>query len=399
MDYYDLLLAKNLGGNGGGSGGSTEWKRPADWPDLSKLDRTGEVLYLTYPADVDYGFIVLTVTSNCYVDIGHIESNEFVQETRYEPTSNSSARYYFGSESGGYKVIRITPRANNYSISKIDLFYSGQGNVDGNAVCSTCQRVLEIFGNAPYCATFDLRQCSFLQSVDVKNLKTAPSFGRCLQLKNIVLGGIDTSNVTDLSSRFEETNLEKIDLSSWNTSNVTNFSNMFKNCTNLKELVLPSGFVKSSATTLASMFANDYVLESVNMSGWNTSNVTTMEYLFGNCYCLLSGDLSSLNMSSMTSDNATRNIFEHSKLKVFRFPSTLTKFNGNAFWNNTIVAMFSPTLHFESTTPPALVNSLPSFAQGGKIYVPYSADHSILNAYKTATNWINYADYIFEESA
>jgi hypothetical protein len=30
------------------------------------------------------------------------------------------------------------------------------------------------------------------------------------------------------------------------------------------------------------------------------------------------------------------------------------------------------------------------------ICVPYSPDHSVLNAYKSATNWSNYADYIYE---
>jgi len=31
-----------------------------------------------------------------------------------------------------------------------------------------------------------------------------------------------------------------------------------------------------------------------------------------------------------------------------------------------------------------------------KIYVPYSADHSVLNSYKSATNWSSHADKIFE---
>ena len=31
-----------------------------------------------------------------------------------------------------------------------------------------------------------------------------------------------------------------------------------------------------------------------------------------------------------------------------------------------------------------------------KIYVPYSSDHSILNAYKTATNWTQFASKIYE---
>lgn len=33
------------------------------------------------------------------------------------------------------------------------------------------------------------------------------------------------------------------------------------------------------------------------------------------------------------------------------------------------------------------------------IWVPYSQDHSVLNDYKSATNWITYASYIMELDA
>ncbi len=55
--------------------------------------------------------------------------------------------------------------------------------------------------------------------------------------------------------------------------------------------------------------------------------------------------------------------------------------------------------HFLKTTPPTLgTNVFQSINNNTKIYVPYSADHSVLNAYKTATNWSTYASNIVEES-
>ena len=50
-------------------------------------------------------------------------------------------------------------------------------------------------------------------------------------------------------------------------------------------------------------------------------------------------------------------------------------------------------------TPPTLASSSNIFTvnSGVRIFDPYSADHSILNAYKTATNWTDYASYIVEE--
>lgn len=52
------------------------------------------------------------------------------------------------------------------------------------------------------------------------------------------------------------------------------------------------------------------------------------------------------------------------------------------------------------TTPPTLANSNVFNGMSTnyyKIYVPYSADHSILEAYKTATNWSTYAAIMVEE--
>jgi hypothetical protein len=50
---------------------------------------------------------------------------------------------------------------------------------------------------------------------------------------------------------------------------------------------------------------------------------------------------------------------------------------------------------FEPVTPPAVTaNLFPSIKKFGKIYVP---DASVA-AYKAATNWVSYADYIYPVS-
>lgn len=56
--------------------------------------------------------------------------------------------------------------------------------------------------------------------------------------------------------------------------------------------------------------------------------------------------------------------------------------------------------HFKPTTPPTLASTSSMFTVGTGvvIYVPYSADHSVLEAYKTASNWVSFASYIQEES-
>lgn len=53
-----------------------------------------------------------------------------------------------------------------------------------------------------------------------------------------------------------------------------------------------------------------------------------------------------------------------------------------------------------ATEPPIAQNTthgcFDNNASGRKIYVPYSEDHSILNAYKSATGWSRYSSAIFE---
>ena len=76
-------------------------------------------------------------------------------------------------------------------------------------------------------------------------------------------------------------------------------------------------------------------------------------------------------------------------------PASVTTINDYAFTNN-----YLKEFHLRPTTPPTIANTrgMPNVATfNGIIYVPYSADHSILEAYKTATNWSTYTQYIQEE--
>lgn len=73
-------------------------------------------------------------------------------------------------------------------------------------------------------------------------------------------------------------------------------------------------------------------------------------------------------------------------------PSGVTTVNARAFGD------VYTDIHFASTTPPTLSNTNAFTASDMLIiYVPYSADHSILEAYKTATNWSTFASYMQEE--
>lgn len=84
-------------------------------------------------------------------------------------------------------------------------------------------------------------------------------------------------------------------------------------------------------------------------------------------------------------------------LSSVTLPSTIIKINNSAFYQAYGVSEY----HMKPTTPPTLSNSNAFNSQRSdfKIYVPYSEDHSVLDAYKAATNWSSYASKIVEEDA
>ena len=78
-------------------------------------------------------------------------------------------------------------------------------------------------------------------------------------------------------------------------------------------------------------------------------------------------------------------------------PSTVTKIDEFAF----LFCDGNEEIHILATTPPELVSAT-AFSgtdQTLKIYVPWSEDHSVLNAYLAATNWSGKFDALREEEA
>ena len=147
-------------------------------------------------------------------------------------------------------------------------------------------------------------------------------------------------NVTDMSSMFYGCNaLTTLDLSSLDTSKVTSMSYMFSGCNALTTLAL-SDFGTNNATTMSNMFNSCRKLTTLDLSSFDTSNVTNMSGMFYGCSAL----------TTLIINNP----------KLFELKAT-NCFNNSAIANGT-----------------------------GYVYVP----DDMVDTYKTATNWLVYADQI-----
>ena len=84
-----------------------------------------------------------------------------------------------------------------------------------------------------------------------------------------------------------------------------------------------------------------------------------------------------------------------SRIQKYTIPETVTTLNSEAL----MYSYFLTELHCLPTTPPTMSNirAINGMSPNGIIYVPYSEDHSILEAYQTATNWSTFASKMQEE--
>jgi len=163
------------------------------------------------------------------------------------------------------------------------------------------------------------------------------------------------------------------------------YSSAFSGAISLESASLDKCTSYTGASDGTQAFYNCYNLVSCKLP----SSLTKIPYgFFTNCYSLTNVNIP--NGVTTIDNSAFSSCYSLSEIEI---PSSVTSIVNNAFQNCS--GLLSITV--KATTPPTLGNTtaLPTNT-GMKIYVPYSADHSILDAYKGATNWSNFASYMEE---
>lgn len=159
--------------------------------------------------------------------------------------------------------------------------------------------------------------------------------------------------------------------------------NAFNYCHCLETIELPDSIISIGAYA----FRNCYTLHGFAFPSGLTA---ISDYTFQGCHMLTSIEIP----ATVTSIGAGA---FHScyGLTSVTIPSSVTSIGDSAFLNCYGVSEY----HIGATTPPSLAGSsaFTGIAPDCVIYVPASANHSVLNAYKAATNWSVYAGKIQEE--
>ena len=160
-------------------------------------------------------------------------------------------------------------------------------------------------------------------------------------------------------------------------------SNAFDQCYNLERYTVPylTTIVKGST------FSTCYSLKKMTLSK-ETTEIGT--YAFQACRTI-----SKIEIPNKVTEIKNYAFKECQSATKTTIPASVTTIGKGAF----SVCRGMKEYHFQrSDSVPSLetivFDSIPSDCI---IYVPYSADHSVLEAYKTASNWVEYASYIQEE--
>lgn len=182
----------------------------------------------------------------------------------------------------------------------------------------------------------------------------------------------------------------------------------FRQCGSVKRLSIPEGVTVIEQQTFAGVNSAEVI------SIPDTINGTIGSYAFEYCYLITKLNIPvgvtsiganafacCYNLRHIELPEGVTTIGAHAftscfGIEDFVIPSTVTKINAFAFMYNDGANSF----HVRATTPPAMeATAFTDVAGNLMIYVPYSEDHSILNAYIAATGWSGKADHIVEEPA
>ena len=419
------------------------WQRPVDFPDYSKLDISDEeVLYLTYAVRANYGFICIKFRGATTIDIGTLNNGVYTVLSTENVADNTVYTKLLDNYQMDYIVVRVRP--NGGHITSFNTTNLGHQIINGLKYYPPYQSMVEAYGRLPFLTTLlnSFRNAGNLKSVTLIDMNSVNSFERILndsrEIENVDIAGVPTTAECTLYYAFGNCpKLKHLHLHGAGTKGSA--QNAFQGCFLLEDTDIESlNYINTG--NLANAFQYCYNLKSLNLSGWNVSNATNISNIFYGVNCeinistwTISGNISNAFYNTRISKIPTASYGELSNigsflrgstiegvvdLSAFTFASTVTTLGAYVISGTRATSIIIPAnitkidphsmrdnqflreFHILATTPPTLsqTNALTTNNTCLQyIYVPYSADHSILQTYQNATNWSTLTQYLVEE--
>ena len=322
----------------------------------------------------------LTVAVNGTITVDWGDGTSVDTITGSSLTSRSSKQHTY-SNVGDYTII-IHVSSGSFRFYNSSDYTILRKNTTGNENCvyASTIRSVRLGSGITSIADHAFYNCFQLESVTIPTTIASVeeyAFYYCYTLKAAII----PSGVTTIGNRAFNNcgSLLSVSLPSSITS-IGQYA--FNNCYSLMHITIPNG----TATISQYAFGSCYSLREITIPGSVTSLSNYAIYL---CYSATSIEL----VSGITSigEQALNNCRSLASLTI---PSTVTSIGANGFSGCNGIGAY----HFLRTSPPSITsNTFTNISSDCIIYVPYSADHSVLNAYKGASNWSSQSRKIQEE--
>ena len=274
--------------------------RPVDWMEMptpanNELYLLVEVAKPLQEKDpgTPIGFQVHTSSTNYQVELGTVESGQFVADSTYTTTLASSAKYtnyaYYADwathpmTNGNHQVmVKITPTSGN--LTQFNHLVSVSGEEYGNAhtleIRGHCEGLTRCIIGANNTNTSCALKYFSLEGTNSITTYFNSMFNGCHALTAVLQ--LDASHGTDFSRMFQACQ-SLVAIPQLDAGSGTNFEGMFYGCTDLVTIPLLD---TSSGTNFGSMFQG--CLDLVTIPKLNTSSGTNFGNMFQNCYSLTS---------------------------------------------------------------------------------------------------------------
>ena len=378
------------------------------WVGQQYITDDGKTRIYIHLDDADYlsPYLAIAVNGTVVVDWGDNSNTDTMTGT-----SNTTLKYqqHIYASTGNY-TIKLTVTSGGFAFYNSSSSYTSILRTINAADTRASSRVYSAsinalrLGSGVNIGNYAFANCDDLQSITIPSTVTSianSAFYNCRALMSITIPS-DVANI-DNTTFYECSAIRNISI----PKSVTSIGNtVFYRCYGLTSVTIPS-----SVTSIGySVFQYCFNLTSIMIPSSVTSiGSTTFQY----CYKLLSitipSTVTSIGSTAFSGCNSLQSIMIPSSvtsidsslfqncdtLTSITIPSTVTSIGHTVFSNCYNLMIY----HLLPTSVPTLGTSSISAKSGTIIYVPYSADHSILEAYKTATNWSTYASYMQEEPA